>query len=84
MMFYAPYYIILGELGISILLTSLAKQVPCGNWTTALLAGTAGGVGILVCYAIAYGITDGLIPPGMVSDTFHPSHRPTSRNAAPR
>ncbi|MGH7259487.1 MAG: DUF6989 domain-containing protein [Nitrospiraceae bacterium] len=57
-----PYYIILGEFGIAILLAILAKQLTRDNWTTALLAGVAGGVGIFVCYAIAYGITDGLIP----------------------
>ena len=56
MMSYTPYYIILGEIGIAILLASLAKQVSRSNWTTALLAGTAGGVGIFACYAIAYGL----------------------------
>ena len=57
-----PYYIILGEFGIAILLAILAKQLTRGNWMTAIVAGTAGGVGIFICYAIAYGITDGLIP----------------------
>ena len=57
-----PYYIILGEFGIAILLAILAKRLPQGNWTTALLAGFAGGVGIFLCYVIAYGITDGLLP----------------------
>ncbi len=57
-----PYYIILGEFGIAILLAILAKQLTRGNWTISLLAGTAGGAGIFVCYAIAYGITDGIIP----------------------
>ena len=56
-----PYYIILGELGIAILLALLAKRVSAGNWTSSILAGLAGGVGIFVCYALAYGITDGLI-----------------------
>ncbi len=62
MISYTPYYIILGEFGIAILLTVLVKRLVQGNWTTALLAGAAGGAGILVCYAIAYGLTDGLIP----------------------
>ena len=56
-----PYYIILGELGIAILLALLAKRVSAGTWTSSILAGLAGGVGIFVCYALAYGITDGLI-----------------------
>lgn len=62
MLSYTPYYIILGEFGIAILLAILAKRLPQGNWTTALLAGFAGGTGIFLCYVIAYGITDGLIP----------------------
>ena len=31
------------------------------SWTTAVIAGLAGGLGIFVCYAIAYTLTDGLI-----------------------
>lgn len=62
MIFSTPYYIILGEFGIAILLALLAKRLVQGNWTTALWTGVAGGVGIFVCYAIAYGLTDGLIP----------------------
>ena len=57
-----PYYIILGEFGIAIVLTILAKQILKGNWITALLAGIAGGIGIFLCYLIAYSITDVLIP----------------------
>jgi hypothetical protein len=30
-----------------------------GGWRNAILAGLAGGAGIFVCYAVAYGITDG-------------------------
>lgn len=62
MMFSTPYYIILGEFGIAILLTLLAKRLVPGNWTTDLWTGVAGGAGIFICYAIAYGLTDGLIP----------------------
>jgi len=62
MLSYTPYYIILGEFGIVILLTILAKRVAQGTWTASLLAGLAGGVGIFACYALAYGLTDGLIP----------------------
>jgi hypothetical protein len=61
MISYAPCYIILNEFGIAILLAILEKQFAHGNWTTALLAGIASGFGIFLCYAVAYGITDGLI-----------------------
>ncbi len=54
-----PYYIILGEFGIAILLTILAKRIVQGTWTTALFVGTVGGLGIFACYATAYAITDG-------------------------
>jgi hypothetical protein len=62
MLSYTPYYITLGEFGIVILLAVLAKRVSQGTWTASLLAGLAGGFGIFLCYAIAYGLTDGLIP----------------------
>jgi hypothetical protein len=62
MMSHTPYYIILGELGIAILLAILAKRLTRGHWTTAIWAGVAGGAGIFVCYAVAYGLTDGIIP----------------------
>jgi uncharacterized membrane protein AbrB (regulator of aidB expression) len=62
MLSYMPHYIILGEFGIAILLAILAKRVSQGNRTTAIWSGIAGGgVGIFLCYAIAYGLTDGLI-----------------------
>jgi hypothetical protein len=35
---YTPYYIILSEFGIAVLLTILAKRLVQGNWTTALLS----------------------------------------------
>ena len=59
MLSYTPYYIILGEFGIAILLALLARRVVNGQWWDAVLAGLAGGVGIFACYALAYGITDG-------------------------
>lgn len=62
MLSYTPYYIILGEFGIAILLAILAKRVYEGSWTSSILAGLAGGVGIFLCYALAYGLTDGLLP----------------------
>jgi hypothetical protein len=63
MLSYTPYYIILGEFGIAILLTILAKRITRGTWTTALLTGTAGGLGIFICYALAYALTDRAISP---------------------
>lgn len=46
----------LEEFGIAIFLAILAKHVSRGTWTTAVQAVVAGGAGIFVCYAIAYGI----------------------------
>lgn len=54
-----PYYIILGEFGIAIILAILAKRLTDGTWTRSLLTGIAGGLGIFLCYALAYGITEG-------------------------
>src|SRR5262245_60299032 len=54
-----PYYIIVGELGIAIALTLLAKPLRRCSWTTSALLGIAGGAAIFVCYALAYGVTDG-------------------------
>ncbi|HJT19221.1 MAG TPA: hypothetical protein VJ746_02045 [Nitrospira sp.] len=62
MVSYTPYYIILGEFGIAIILALLAKRVARGDWVTALQAGAGGGAGIFFCYAVAYGLIDGLIP----------------------
>jgi hypothetical protein len=62
MLSYTPYYIILGEFGIAILLAWLSRRVVRGNRSSALFAGLAGGAGIFVCYAVAYGLTDGLLP----------------------
>jgi hypothetical protein len=59
MLSYTPYFIILGEFGIAITLALLARHVAEGGWRNAILAGLAGGAGIFVCYAVAYGITDG-------------------------
>jgi hypothetical protein len=53
-----PYYIILGEFGIAIALTLLAKSLRHGNAAKTLSLGVAGGAAIFICYALAYGITD--------------------------
>ncbi len=63
MLSYTPYYIILGEFGIAIALAVLAKRVSRGSWGTAIWSGFAGGIGIFLCYALAYTLTDSLIPP---------------------
>lgn len=57
-----PYYIILGEFGIAILLAILAKRVVQGSLLNTVWLGFAGGAGIFICYAVAYGLTDGSIP----------------------
>ena len=62
MLSYTPYYIILGEFGIAIMLAILAKRLTPSTWAGALHTGTAGGIGIFLCYALAYGITDGVVP----------------------
>lgn len=58
MLFHTPYYIILGEFGIAILLAILTKRVSQGNLATVFVAGAAGGLGIFICYALAYTLTD--------------------------
>jgi hypothetical protein len=61
MISYTPYYIILGEFGIALALAVLARTLRRGSWVVAGLSGAAGGAAIFVCYAIAFGITDGLM-----------------------
>lgn len=61
MVSYTPYYIILGEFGIAALIGLLATRLRRGTWVTALLAGITGGIGIFLCYAVAYAITDGFV-----------------------
>jgi hypothetical protein len=53
-----PYYIILGEFGIAIALTLLAKPLRHGKAAKTGWLGLAGGTAIFICYALAYGITD--------------------------
>jgi hypothetical protein len=56
-----PCYIIVGELGIAIALTLLAKPLRRGGWKAAGLTGIAGGIAIFICYVLAYGVTDGFV-----------------------
>ena len=58
MIFHTPWYIILGETLIAILLACLARWVRRGTWATALPVGLAGGIGIFLAYAVAFGLTD--------------------------
>lgn len=57
-----PYYIILGEFGIAMLLAILAKKVVGGSLIDSIWYGLMGGAGVFICYAAAYGVTDTLIP----------------------
>jgi len=54
---------ILGEFGIAILLAILARRVSQGNSATAFVACAAGGLGIFICYALAYTLTDRVMSP---------------------
>jgi uncharacterized protein DUF6989 len=58
---FTPWYIILGEFGIALALTLLARRLRRGSWLGAISAGIAGGISIFVCYAVAFFITDRLI-----------------------
>ena len=55
-----PYYIILGEFGIAVALTLLAKPLRRGSWLGAVFAGIIGGLSIFLAYALAYELTDGI------------------------
>ena len=62
MISFTPWYIILGEFGIALTLTLLARTLRRGSWRTAILAGISGGLLIFACYALAFFITDRTIP----------------------
>jgi hypothetical protein len=61
MISFTPWYIILGEFGIALILALLARTLRRGSWRTAIVGGFAGGLSIFVCYAIAFLITDRLV-----------------------
>jgi hypothetical protein len=61
MISFTPWYIVLGESGIAIILALLARKLRGGSWRQAVLAGIGGGVSIFVCYALAFWITDRLV-----------------------
>jgi Domain of unknown function (DUF6989) len=59
MLSYTPWYIIVGEFGIAIVLTLLAKPLRHRGGIPTIVLGFAGGAGIFICYAIAYATIDG-------------------------
>ncbi len=61
MISFTPWYIILGEFGIALVFTLLARTLRRGSVRTAIIAGIAGGISIFACYAVAFFITDRLI-----------------------
>jgi len=61
MISFTPWYIILGEFGIAVVFALLARTLRRGSVRAAIFAGVAGGISILVCYAVAFFITDRLI-----------------------
>lgn len=61
MISFTPYYIVLGEAGIAMVLALLAVQLRRGTWKKAAIAGLVGGLAIFICYALAYLVTDGLV-----------------------
>jgi hypothetical protein len=59
MLSYTPWYIFVGEFGIAIVLTLLAKPLGHRAGMPTIVLGFAGGAGIFICYAIAYATIDG-------------------------
>ena len=57
-----PYYIILGEFGIAVALVLLARPLRHRGAASAVWLGVLGGVAVLVCYALAYAVTQGSVP----------------------
>lgn len=60
MISFTPWYIILGEFGIALAFALLARTLRCSSWWQSVVAGIGGGLSILVCYAVAFWITDRL------------------------
>lgn len=56
-----PYYIIFGEFGIAIAFTIVCLRMRRSTASRAFVAGVIGGVAILVCYALAWFVTDGIV-----------------------
>ncbi len=60
MISFTPWYIILGEFGIALVLALLARRVTRASLGGAVALGVVGGLSIFVCYAAAFAITDRL------------------------
>jgi hypothetical protein len=61
MIWFMPWYIILGEFGIAVVFALLARILRRDSWLAAVVCGVAGRASIFVCYAAAFLITDRLI-----------------------
>jgi hypothetical protein len=61
MISFTPWYIILGEFGIALAFALLARTLRRRSWRKAVVAGIGGGFSIVVCYALAFWITDRVI-----------------------
>jgi hypothetical protein len=61
MISFTPWYIILGEFGIAIVLALLARTLRRDSWRQPVIAGIGGGLSILICYVLAFWITDRLL-----------------------
>jgi hypothetical protein len=60
MISYTPWYIIVGEFGIALVVALLGRTLRRDSWWVAVVAGVAGGASIFVCYAAAFLITDSI------------------------
>jgi hypothetical protein len=61
MISFTPWYIILGEFGIAVVLASLALTLRRGSLRQAVIGGIGRGLSILACYVLTFWITDRLI-----------------------
>ena len=62
MISFTPWYIILGEFGTVLVFALLVRTLRRGSALTAIFAGVGAGIAIFACYAVAFFITDRLIP----------------------
>jgi hypothetical protein len=59
MFLHTPYYIILGEFLIAVVIAALAGQTRYERWSRSILAGLLAGLGIFACYALGYFAMEG-------------------------
>jgi len=62
MISFTPCYIILGEFGTVLVFALLVRTLRRSSARTAIFAGVCAGIAIFACYAVAFFITDRLIP----------------------